>query len=584
MLPLTRRLEVPARLRAIVRARELSITLLAALVGVIAGLSVASMGDLVSLMHQILFGLDPGERLSGRAALDPLRAVLVPSLGGLLFGVVTSYVARRRGTEVDPIEANALHGGQMSMRGSLIVAAQTVWSSGIGASVGLEAGYTQLASGIASTIGRAFHLRRNNVRVLVGCGAAAAIAGAFGAPLGGAFYAFELIIGSYSIVSLAPIGVASLVGYLTARAFTPDRLGIETGTVSNLAVHDVVIAAFVGLLAAGFGIIIMRGVAACELLFTRHKIKPALRPVIGGALVGLMAILSPQVMSSGHGALHLAGLFKLPLATIALIFVLKSLASIVSLGSGFRGGLFFASLLLGALGGQLFAFALNAAWPGLNVDSDTYAIMGMCALSVSVIGGPLTMTFIALETTGDLWLTTAVLIAAIIAMQTTREFFGYSFATWRFHMRGETIRGAADVGWIRDLTVARMMRADVRTISADSLVANFRDTFPLGSTNQVIAVDEDSRYVGIVMVAEAHAAELSSSIQLRDILHHANEILLPQMTAQEAISAFDRFEAEALAVVDSLEHRQVIGLLSEAHALRRYSDASERQRRELLGE
>ena len=104
-----------------------------------------------------------------------------------------------------------------------------------------------------------------------------------------------------------------------------------------------------------FGIVLMRGVAACELLFTRLRIRPALRPMIGGALVGLLAMISPQVMSSGHGALHLTGIFKLPLATIALIFVLKALASMISLGSGFRGGLFFASLLLGALGGQLFA-------------------------------------------------------------------------------------------------------------------------------------------------------------------------------------------------------------------------------------
>jgi len=87
-----------------------------------------------------------------------------------------------------------------------------------------------------------------------------------------------------------------------------------------------------------------------------------------------------------------------------------------------------------------------------------------------------------------------------------------------------------------------------------------------------------------VIVAEAHAAEQSPSIQLREILHHTNEMLLPQINAQEAISAYDRFEAEALAVVDSLEHRQVNGLLSESHALGRYSDASERQRRELLGE
>ena len=108
----------------------------------------------------------------------------------------------------------------------------------------------------------------------------------------------------------------------------------------------------------------MRGVAACEMLFSRLRVKPALRPMIGGALVGLLAMISPQVMSSGHGALHLTGIFKLPLQAIAMIFVLKALASIISLGSGFRGGLFFASLLLGALGGQLFAVGLSAAVAG----------------------------------------------------------------------------------------------------------------------------------------------------------------------------------------------------------------------------
>jgi CIC family chloride channel protein len=188
--------EVPHRLRAIVRARESSIILLAAVVGVLAGLVVAGMGAAVAFMHVTAFGLDPGERLSGRVSLDPLRAFLTPCLGGLLFGLVTAYITRRRGTEVDPIEANALHGGRMSMRGSLIVAAQTVWSSGVGASVGLEAGYTQFASGIASKIGQAFRLRRSDMRILVGAGAGAAIAGAFGAPLGGAFYGFELIKGS----------------------------------------------------------------------------------------------------------------------------------------------------------------------------------------------------------------------------------------------------------------------------------------------------------------------------------------------------------------------------------------------------
>jgi len=581
---LSRPPEVPHRLRAIVRARESSIIVLAAFIGLVSGLVVSAMSELVSLLHVLFFGLAPGERLSGLASLDPFHAFLAPCLGGLAFGMVTAYITRKRGTEVDPIEANALHGGRMSLLGSVIVAAQTVWSSGVGASVGLEAGYTQLASGIASWIGRSFRLRRGDLRTLVGCGAAAAIAGAFGAPLGGAFYAFELVIGTYSIASLAPVGVASLVGYLTAQAFAPLRLGIEANAVTDVAVRDVVIAAGFGVVAAIFGIAMMRGVATFERLFVRLRVAPAFRPAIGGALVGLLAMISPQVMSSGHGALHLTGIFKLPLQMIGLIFILKAVASIISLGSGFRGGLFFASLLLGALGGQLFASGLVTMIPGTRLDPDAYAIIGLSALSVSVIGGPLTMTFIALETTGDLWLTTAVLIAAIVSMQVTREFFGYSFATWRFHLRGETIRSAADVGWIRDLTVGQMMRSDVRTTPIETPISAFREAFPLGSTNQVIAVDEDGRYAGMVLVAEAHAAELGASKSLREILHHGDHMLLTQMTAQEAIAAFERFEAEALAVVDSVERRQVTGLLTEAHALRRYSDASERQRRELLGE
>jgi CIC family chloride channel protein len=140
----------------------------------------------------------------------------------LLFGLGLVLVARWRPLrEVDPIEANALHGGRMSLRGSLNVVLQTVWSCGVGASVGLEAGYTQLGGGIASRIGQAFHLRRQDLRILVGCGTAGAIAGAFGAPLAGAFYGFELVIGTYSVAGLTSVGIAALTGYLVVRWIDP---------------------------------------------------------------------------------------------------------------------------------------------------------------------------------------------------------------------------------------------------------------------------------------------------------------------------------------------------------------------------
>ncbi|MGY2901306.1 chloride channel protein [Bradyrhizobium sp. URHC0002] len=581
----SRYLEAPRRLRAFVRAHETSLVVLAAVIGTIGGLVVLAMSVAVAALHALLFNISITERLSSQPSIETLRAVLVPSLGGLLLGVALLLSLRwRPAREIDPIEANALHGGRMSFRGSVIVALQTTWSSGVGASVGLEAGYTQLASGLAASLGRGFHLRRADQRIMVGCGAAAAISGAFGAPLAGAFYAFELVIGGYTPASLAPVGVAAVAGYFVTHGFEALSLGVSVGPVGDVVGRDLAIAALLGGLAALFGILIMRGVALCEMGLAQTRLWPPLRPALGGLGVGLLALLTPQVMSSGHGALHFSGLVSLPLQIIAGVFVLKALASIISLGSGFRGGLFFATLFMGALGGRLFADGVDMLWPGLGLDPNVYAVIGMSALSASVIGGPLTMSFIALESTGNLWLTTAVLVAVIISTMITRELFGYSFATWRFHLRGETIRSAADVGWIRDLTVGRLMRQDMTTVRIDMSIGEFRQRFPLGSKTQVVAVDGDGRYVGLALTAEAHAPEIEPAKGLAGLLHHRDVVLHPAMNIREAIAAFDAAEAESLAVVEAGDERRPIGILSEAHAMRRYAEESEQHRREAIGE
>jgi chloride channel protein, CIC family len=584
MMTKSRYLEAPRRMRAFVRAHETSLIVLAALVGVVGGLVVSAMGAAVELFHVVLFNLQPDERLSSQSMIEPVRAVLVPSLGGLLLGLAFLQLARwRPAREVDPIEANALHGGRMSFRGSAIVALETIWSSGVGASVGLEAGYTQLSSGLAASLGRGFHLRRADQRLMVGCGAAAAIAGAFGAPLAGAFYAFELVLGGYTPANLTPVGVASVIGYFVAREFTPLSLGVGVDSIGHVLGRDLAVAMLLGVAAAFFGIGIMRGVEFCEKLLSKFPIWPPLRPALGGLVVGLLALLTPEVMSSGHGALHLAGIVSMPLTFVAMVLVLKTIASVVSLGSGFRGGLFFASLFLGAIGGRLFAAGADMVWPGLHLDPNVYAIVGMSALSASVVGGPLTMSFIALESTGDLWLTTVVLAAVIISTQITRELFGYSFATWRLHLRGETIRSAADVGWLRDLTVRRLMRPDVVTVNADMGIAEFRAKFPPGSKTQVIAEDDAGRYAGLVLVADAHAPDVDINKSLRSILHHQLVVLHPAMNIREAIATFDVAEAESLAVVEAGENRP-IGILTEAHAMRRYAEESERRRREVVGD
>src|SRR6185437_14503285 len=129
------------------------------------------------------------------------------------------------------------------------------------------------------------------------------------------------------------------------------------------------------------------------------------------------------------------------------VLVLKSLASIVSLSFGFRGGLFFASLFLGTLIGQIYAGLLDLIPITEKLTPENAALVGMGALAVSIFGGPLTMSFLVLETTGDFGVAAATLAAALIASTVVRERFGYSFSTWRLHLRGETIRSGRDIGW-----------------------------------------------------------------------------------------------------------------------------------------
>ena len=573
----------PQVLRALVRVNELWLLTLAALVGAGAGVAVFLMTAAAQWMHEALFGLPAGAHLSSMPSLPPVRALAVLTLGGLAVGLLALLLARlhpRRA--IDAIEANALYGGRMSLNDSLIVVAQTILSNGVGASIGLEAGYAQIGAGLASRLGRAFLLRRNDMRLLVGCGAAGAIASAFDAPLTGAFYGFELVIGTYTLGTFAPVAAASLVAVAVLHTMGHAPFSLHL-VMPPLRSEDYVPILATGLLAAFVGILLMRGVTAVEALFRRGPLPSWARPALGGAVVGGMALISPSILSSGHGAIETMIRAPFALRWVGLLVVMKAAASAISIGAGFRGGLFFASLFLGALVGKFAGLALAAVSTHYTVPVIIMAVVGMNALAVAVIGGPLTMGFLALESTGSLPLTLAVLGASVVSAVTVRRTFGYSFATWRFHLRGEGIRGAVDVGWIRNLEVGRLMRKAPRTVPADMSVAAFRAEFPLGSTQHVVALTEDGAYAGMVPVAEAHA-EAEGHDRLADLLHHRETVLTPGMSIREAMAAFESAEADVLAVVDETAGRRVVGTLAEYYALRRYAEALEHRRRELAGE
>ena len=584
--PPRRALIAIAKLRAWLRAEELGLVALAIALGALAGLCVSAMTSIVDLMHVVIYGIPFDVRLSAAERVPPIAAFAAPMLGGLALGSIDAWRARKKlPPAVDPVEANALRGGRMSLKDSLLVAGQTVLSNGCGASVGLEAGYAQIGAGVASTLGINLHLRRQDLRMLVGCGAGGAIAAAFGAPLTGSFYAFELIIGAYSLANAVPVFAASLTAVLTTKAIIGAPYVISAPEVSALAFVHYGALIGLGLVAAALGVAAMRAASLIERAFRAAVPSRILRPVVGGLLLGAMALYSPQVLGAGHGALGLDFYWPLTAAELAVLISLKLLASMASLASGFRGGLFFASLFVGSLLGKLYAIGVYTVFPGFGLDTTACVLVGMGALSTAIVGGPLTVTFLVLESTGDLAIAGGALAASIATTLAVRAAFGYSFTTWRLHLRGETIRGGQDIGWLRELTVAKMMAPSPKVFLAEGSVRAFREAFPLGSANTVVAVGEDGSYQGLIHVAETHALTLDEGDDggpVGLIARMPATTLHPDDDVRAALDLFGKAQTDTL-VVTERGTGHVLGTLGEAFAARRYAQETNGAMRGVLG-
>jgi CIC family chloride channel protein len=555
---------------------------LAGLLGIAAGLVVALLDFLVLTMHQVLFDLPADTRLSDAGIIVPWRLLLLPAAGGLAVGATAWAIKRWRPRDVvDAIEANALYGGRMSFRDSLGLVLLTILSAGFGASVGLEAAYTQLGSSLGSRLGIGLKLRREDIRVLVGCGAAGAIAAAFNAPLAGSFYAFELVIGSYTLDNLAPIGIAALMGGFTRRwLFGVEPVFVVDGAL-QLQTHDYYAFALLGLASAGLGILVMTGVTRIEGWSKQWRIPVWLRPMIGGLAIGAMALEFTPVLSSGHGAI-LHNLHEgYSLWFLLGLVVAKILASAISIGTGFRGGLFSSSLFLGSLFGSAVALLMHLALPTVPADQQTYTLVGMGAVAAAIVGAPITMIMLVLETTGDFTVSIGVMVGVVVAAAAVRHWFGYSFATWRFHLRGVQIRSAEDIGWINELKIGRLMRRDPKVIRADSPLSTLRQAFLLGSIKQAFAIDSENRLVGVVDVAEAHSPDTiadDNKVTVRDLIKGEPPFLLPAANLRQALGLFQDAAVEVLPVISDVLERRVIGYVTEQYALRRYSEELERRR------
>jgi len=277
--------------------------------------------------------------------------------------------------------------------------------------------------------------------------------------------------------------------------------------------HDYLLFLLLGLGAAAIAIATMRAVTVVENTLRQRKVPGFLRPALGGAGVGLVALFYPEVLGSGHGAISYQLERSFGFQALAALLFAKIAASALTVGSGMRGGLFSSSLFLGAIFGGAVAGGLQALAPQLSINPLAYALVGMGAVAGGVVGAPVTMTLLVLETTGNFSLTMGVMAAVIACSVVVRQSFGYSFATWRFHVRGLRIQGAHDIGWIADLTVGKLMRKDFQLVPASETIAALREHFPLGGPKYAFVLNGRRAYIGTIETVEAHSSTYDAAAE-----------------------------------------------------------------------
>jgi CIC family chloride channel protein len=580
--------EHPDTLRRLVRDNQPRQIMICALLGVAVGVLTRFLHFIVQTLHDITFSLPPGMQLSAAPHVGLVHLIAIPACGGLVIGLTAILLRLWRPRDIlDPVEANAIYGGRIPLSDNIRLVLLTILSNGAGSSVGMEAAYTQAGAGLFSSAGQLLKLRREDLRIFVTAGSAAAIAAAFNAPLAGAFYGFELILGSYSTASLSQVSAAALSAALTARALT----GVTP--IFSIPSGDILVPGWnyfffilLGILSALVGICTMKLVTRCEAAARGLKIPSWIRPAAGGFVLSLIALAFPEVLGSGQGAIteHLHN--QWPLMALLALLAAKILGSAVSIGSGFRGGLFSSALFIGCLLGQAAGIVAEHVLPESLGQITSFALVGMGSVAASIVGAPVTMIILILEMTGDFATTSGVLAGVLVSSAITRYYFGYSFSTWRFHLRGLPITGAHDVGWIHDITADTLMGGGAKTIPPEMPLADARHNFPPGSAGRVFIVDGNGHYCGALDIVrlhdvqyDSHVAELTAGA----LAENHEKYLLARNDIRKVLDLFAAYEMEELPVLKSPSNLEVMGFVSEYYALKRYATELEKQNMERHG-
>jgi CIC family chloride channel protein len=556
------------------QAERLYMVLVATIVGLGGGLGAVAFRRLIQLVNHIAWHEGP-ITLGHLAALPVWWKLAAPAAGGALVGLIIHFFAREaKGHGVPEVmEAVVLQGGRIRPRVVLAKLAASGICIGSGGSVGREGPIVQIGSAIGSTLGQWLKIDERQLRTLVGCGAAAGIAATFNAPVAGALFALEIIVGDFGLTQFSPIVISSVAATVVSRHYLGDNPAFTVPVYSLVHWTELFAYAGLGILAGLAALAFIRSLYATEDLFDGVRAPLPVKSMIGGAIIGLIGTQAPHVFGVGYEAITDALTGDVIWQFMLILVVLKIVAVSVTIGSGGSGGIFAPSLFIGAMLGGAVGTVVHLTWPTSAAGTGAYALVGMGAVVAAATHAPITAILIIFEMTGDYKIILPLMISCIIATLLATRLQHASIYTMKLLRRGVDVDRGRAVNVLQHVEVHEVMRSDPVTVAPGdhllALIAKLID-HP-GST--LFVTGKDGELEGVISV-DGIRPLLSDPTALEELIIAEDlmvEAEFPRVSPTDSLADVMRMLVAYRGEVPVLENGHLAGVIWPEDVIARYN-------------
>ena len=548
--------------------------LLALVIGVCAGVVSVGFHDLLEILGDFFFGTI-GNPISLQVGI--WYPILVVGLGGLLVGIINQFLTPKSTGQGIPeiMYSVAYTGGQMSVSTSLRRGLAGAICIGSGGSGGAEGSIMNLTASVGSFLGRLFHLTDRRVVLCVACGTASGMAATFNAPIAGVLFALEVILARFTATSFGTVVISSITATMTQRLLTgndsPAFVFTQNYTLNNP--WELLLYAVLGVISAFAAVAFSRGLFAIEKIFDWLTAPAFLKPAIGAALVGAVGIYEPKVFSTGYGIMGEALSQSLPARVLFAAFVLKILATTLTVGSGGPAGVFSPSLLLGAMLGGAYGKVMHFYFPDITAESGAYVIVGMAAVFAGAAHAPITAILMLFEMTNSYDMIIPLMMASSISLFIAQRVSQDSMYTYKLRKRGIDIRAVQDIDLMDSITAEDAMDRTFEPIPHTMTLPELVKKFSSREQNAYPVVDDAGVLCGIVTrtdMIKAVRENTPDDVAVGDICSRDVAVIRPEQSLTTALTQFGARHVRRLPVVDPANRGRVIGMLGPMDVIRAY--------------